>query len=114
MVWKAYILFPNEAQCPTSSEQVVLHDSGLLRGRALSCVWFWPRVPQARPQGCQMPYRQNVMTLTYPLPGQMGMEPEIKVVPFFFCNRYLKSFSRQGSELNSKYKPDKMCLPCFI
>nr|BAB29020.1 unnamed protein product [Mus musculus] len=23
MVWKAYILFPNEAQCPTSSKQVV-------------------------------------------------------------------------------------------
>lgn len=23
MVWKAYILFPNEAQCPTSSKQVM-------------------------------------------------------------------------------------------
>lgn len=43
----------------------------------------------------------------------MGMEPEIKVVPFFFCNRYLKSFSRQGSELNSRNKLDKICPPCF-
>lgn len=45
----------------------------------------------------------------------MGMEPEIKVVSFFFShNRYLKSFSRQGSELNSKQKSDKISLPCFI
>lgn len=35
MVWKAYILFPNEAQCPTSLEQVVLCGSEL-------CYVDWP------------------------------------------------------------------------
>lgn len=65
MVWKAYILFPNEAQCPTSLEQVVLYGSEL-------CYVNWPcpeshssdsgqetlqkqTVPQAGPQGYQMP-----------------------------------------------------------
>lgn len=65
MVWKAYILFPNEAQCPTSSEQVVLYGSEL-------CYVNWPcpdscssdstreslpkqTAPQAGPRGYQKP-----------------------------------------------------------
>lgn len=45
-----------------------------------SCSLPARAVPQAGPRGCQRPRRQNMIILIDPLPGQMGMELEIKVV----------------------------------
>lgn len=40
-------------------------------------------VPQAGPQGCHGPSSQNAGILIDLLPGQMGMELEMKAVSFF-------------------------------
>lgn len=67
MVWKAYILFPNEAQCPTSSKQVVWY--------ALSCVTLAGLVLNPAPSLSRL--RSAVMTHC-PTGWSLGMSEALK------------------------------------